>query len=75
MQKIIEKQGFGVASIQATHCMDMIVGEAERELIAEEIAGDEMIWWMTPVWIQFRHKVIKGLGDKLDHHAPRKYTR
>lgn len=45
-QKIIEEQGPGVARIQATHCMDMIAGEAERELIAKEIAGDEKVWWI-----------------------------
>jgi len=60
MSKIIEEQGPGVARIQATHCMDMIAGEVERELIAKEIAGDEKVWWMTPGWIQFRHKVFKG---------------
>ena len=60
MQKIMEEQGPAVARIQATHCMDMIAGEAERELIAKEIAGDEKVWWMTPGWIKFRHNVFKG---------------
>jgi hypothetical protein len=60
MQKIIEEQGPGVARIQATHCMDMIAGDAERELIAKEIAGGEKVWWMIPGWIKFRHNVFKG---------------
>ena len=60
MQKIIAEQGPGVTRIQATHCMDMIAGEAERELIAKEIAGGEKVWWMTPGWIKFRHNVFKG---------------
>lgn len=60
MQKIIAEQGAGVARIQATHCMDMIAGEAEREMIAAEVAGGEKVWWMTPGWIKFRHKVFKG---------------
>ncbi|MBW1955649.1 MAG: DUF1638 domain-containing protein [Deltaproteobacteria bacterium] len=60
MQTIIEEQGPGVARIQATHCMDMIAGEIEREAIAREVAGGEKVWWMTPGWIQFRHKVFKG---------------
>jgi len=60
MQKIIEEQGPDVARIQATHCMDMIAGEAERKVIAEEIAGGEDVWWMTPGWIKFRHNVFKG---------------
>ncbi len=60
MQKIIEEQGTGVVRIQATHCMDMIADEAQREQIAAEVAGGEKVWWMTPGWIKFRHKVFKG---------------
>jgi len=60
MRKIIEEQGAGVARIDATHCMDMIAGEAERERIAQEVAGGEKVWWMTPGWIKFRHNVFKG---------------
>jgi hypothetical protein len=60
MQAIVEEQGPGVTRIQATHCMDMIASQEEREKIAQEIAGGENVWWMTPGWIQFRHKVFKG---------------
>jgi hypothetical protein len=60
MQTIIEEQGKGVARIQATHCMGMIASSAEREKIAQEIAGGEKVWWMTPGWIKFRHNVFKG---------------
>jgi hypothetical protein len=60
MQQIIAEQGSGVARIDATHCMDMIASEAEREKIAAEVAGGEKVWWMTPGWIKFRHKVFKG---------------
>jgi hypothetical protein len=60
MQKIIAEQGANVARIDATHCMDMIASEAERESIAAEVAGGEKVWWMTPGWIKFRHKVFKG---------------
>ena len=56
MEKIIDEQGPKVARIQATHCMDMLAGEAERE----KIANGEMIWWMTPGWVKFRHQVFKG---------------
>jgi hypothetical protein len=59
MQTIIEEQGAEVTRIQATHCMDMLVSEAERRKIAEEIAGDEKVWWMTPGWVKFRHHVFK----------------
>jgi hypothetical protein len=60
MQTIIEEQGNGVARIAATHCMDMLAGEEERNAIADEIAGGEPVWWMTPGWIKYRQKVFKG---------------
>ena len=60
MQQIISEQGSGVARIDATHCMDMIASEAERENIAADVAEGEKVWWMTPGWIKFRHKVFKG---------------
>ncbi len=60
MKTIIEEQGRDVARIDATHCMDMIAGAAEREKIAEEVAGGGKVWWMTPGWIKFRHQVFKG---------------
>jgi len=55
----------GTLSLELNHLkkegfMDMIAGETERDLIAKEIAEDEKVWWMTPGWIQFRHKVFKG---------------
>ena len=60
MRKIIEEQGATVRRIQASHCVDMLAGEAEREKIAREMAGGEKVWWMTPGWIKFRHQVFKG---------------
>ena len=60
MQTIIEEQGSGVARIDATHCMDMIAGEDERDRIAQEVAAGEPVWWMTPGWIKFRKEVFKG---------------
>jgi hypothetical protein len=60
IQQLIAEQGAGVVRIEATHCMDMIASEAERERIAAEVAGGEKVWWMTPGWIKFRHKVFKG---------------
>jgi hypothetical protein len=60
MRNIIEEHGPGVARIDATHCMDMLASEGERERIAQEIAGGEKVWWMVPGWVKFRHKVFKG---------------
>jgi len=65
MQTIIEEQQPGVARINATHCMDMIVSEADREKIQEEVAGGEKVWWMTPGWIKFRHQVFEGWDQGL----------
>jgi len=60
MDMIIQEQGPNVSRIRATHCMDMIADEQERESIAQELAGGEKVWWMTPGWIKFRHQVFKG---------------
>ena len=60
MKTIIGEQGEGVVRIDATHCMDMIVSEADRNRIAQEMAGGEPVWWMTPGWIKFRKDVFKG---------------
>ena len=60
MQNIIEEQGSGVARIQATQCMDMLASEEEKEKIADEIAGGEPVWWMTPGWVKFQKQVFKG---------------
>ncbi len=56
MEQIIHEQGSTVTRIEATHCMDMLASAAERE----EIAQGEMVWWMTPGWIKFRHQVFSG---------------
>lgn len=60
MRNIIEEQGEGVVRIEATHCMDMLADEDERNRIADEVAGGEPVWWMTPGWVKFRKEVFKG---------------
>ena len=60
MQTIIKEMAPGVARIEATHCMDMLADEAQRNSIAAEIAGGEAVWWMTPGWVKFRKEVFKG---------------
>ena len=60
MKKIIAELGPSVARIDATHCMDMLASEDEREQIAQEVAGGEKVWWMTPGWVKYRHEVFKG---------------
>jgi hypothetical protein len=63
MTKIIAELGPTVARIDATHCMDMIAGEDERERIQQEEAGGEKVWWMTPGWVKYRHEVFKGWDE------------
>ena len=74
MQKIIEEQGPGVVRIQATHCMDMLAGEEERERIGMEIAGGEKVWWMTPGWVKFRKHVFKGWDKGIANENFPKHT-
>ena len=59
MKTIIRELGPEVTRVDASHCVDMLAGEAEREQIAREVAGGEKVWWMTPGWIKFRHEVFK----------------
>ena len=74
MQTVIAEQGAGVTRIQATHCMDMIVSETEREKIAAEVAGGEPVWWMTPGWVKFRKQVFKGWDKGLANENFPKHT-
>ena len=74
MQKIIAEQSPGVGRVQATHCMDMIAGEAERNRIAEELAGGEKVWWMTPGWIEYRHEVFEGWDQGIANENFPKHT-
>ena len=60
LQQIIEELGPGIVRIEATHCMDMLADEDTRNKRAEELVGDEKVWWMTPGWVKFRKQVFKG---------------
>jgi len=60
MKTILDEQGSGIVKINATHCMDMLASQTERDRIAEEVAGGEPVWWMTPGWVKFRKEVFKG---------------
>jgi hypothetical protein len=55
MKIIIAEQGAGVVRINATHCMDMLASQVERD----EMAAGEKVLWMTPGWIKFRYSVYK----------------
>ncbi|SDU60070.1 DUF1638 domain-containing protein [Desulfobacula phenolica] len=60
MKTIIEEQGMNVVRIEATHCMGMLADDNEMEQAANELAGGEPVWFMTPGWIKYRRQVFKG---------------
>ena len=60
MKSIIQELGAEVRRVDASHCVDMLASEADREKIAQEMAEGEKVWWMTPGWIKFRHDVFKN---------------
>lgn len=74
MSTVIEEQGPAVTRIKATHCMDMIVDESSRNHIAQELAGGEPVWWMTPGWVKYRKDVFKGWDKALANENFPKHT-
>jgi hypothetical protein len=56
---IIQEQtepGIRISRIKATHCVDMLMSEEERERLSE---GKD-VYWLTPGWMKYRHKVFQG---------------
>ena len=74
MKTVVEEQGPGVVRIEATHCMDMLADEAERNRIQAELAPGEPVWWMTPGWIKFRKDVFKGWDQAIANENFPKHT-
>jgi hypothetical protein len=74
MQTIIDQQGEGIVRIDATQCMDMLATEDERAQIAQEMAGDEKVWWMTSGWVKFRKQVFDGWDKALANENFPKHT-
>ena len=60
MENIIAEQGLGVARVKASHCMGMLASDEEMKQIADEMAGGEPVWFMTPGWVKYRTQVFKG---------------
>jgi len=57
MDAMIQEQeaGVSISRINATHCIDMLAGESQRE----EISSDQKVWWLTPGWIIYRSYVFQ----------------
>jgi len=56
---IIQEQiepGVRISRIKATHCVDMLMSDEERERISQ---GKD-VYWLTPGWMKYRHQVFQG---------------
>jgi len=56
---IIQEQvepGIKISRIKASHCMDMLASEEERE----NISRGRDVYWLTPGWMKYRHNVFQG---------------
>jgi hypothetical protein len=56
---IIQEQvepGVRISRITATHCVDMLASDEERERLSE---GKD-VYWLTPGWMKYRHQVYQG---------------
>lgn len=71
---IVYEQGRGISRINASHCIDMLAGEKEREKIAGEIADSKKVWWLTPGWILYRYNVFQDWDKALANENFPKHT-
>ena len=70
---IIEEQaepGVEIRRIRASHCIDMLVSEEERERIRQ---GKD-VYWLTPGWMKYRHYVYQGWDKGLANENFPKHT-
>ena len=73
IDNIIQEQtepGIRISRIKATHCVDMLASEEERERIRE---GQD-IYWLTPGWMKYRHQVYQGWDKGLANENFPKHT-
>ena len=70
---IIEEQvdhGVEISRVKATHCMDMLASEDERE----QISQGRDVYWLTPGWMKYRHHVFQGWDKGLANENFPKHT-
>jgi hypothetical protein len=70
---IIQEQiepGVRISRIKATHCVDMLASEEERE----RISGGKDVYWLTPGWMKYRHYVYQGWDKGLANENFPKHT-
>ena len=59
-----------ISRIKATHCIDMLASEEERERIRQ---GKD-VYWLTPSWMKYRHYVYQGWDKGLANENFPKHT-
>ena len=59
IDEIIKMQGSEIQRINASHCIDMLASEKQREQIAAEVSHDKKVWWLSPGWLLYRHSVFQ----------------
>jgi hypothetical protein len=59
-----------ISRIKATHCVDMLASEEERE----QISQGRDIYWLTPGWMRYRHYVYQGWDKGLANENFPKHT-
>ena len=70
MDTMIQEQetGISISRINATHCIDMLASESQREQISE----GEKIWWLSPGWVLYRDYVFQDWDKgKANENFPR----
>jgi len=70
---IIQEQvehGVRISRIKATHCMDMLANEEEREKTSQ---GRD-VYWLTPGWMKFRRYVYQGWDKGLANETFPKHS-
>jgi hypothetical protein len=70
---IIQEQiepGVRISRIKATHCVDMLASDGERERISQ----DKDIYWLTPGWMKYRQHVFQGWDKGLANENFPKHT-
>jgi len=47
--------GISISRINASHCIDMLASESQRE----KISNGQKVWWLTPGWVIYRNYVFQ----------------
>lgn len=71
---IIKQQSGNISRINASHCVDMLASENEREKISNTVAKGEKVWWLTPGWIIHRHDVFQDWDKAMANENFPKHT-